>query len=487
MAFDVEAMRLRALVPPAAMAKADERTIEAGTPRATLIARAARACLRVLRSQFTRRPVIVLAGPGHNGEDGLALAELLIEAGWPVTIIDLGGSERQIKNSLTSHLRPSGTFAPGPDCLVVDALFGAGLSRPVEGEAKSLIEKIEGSGAAIMAIDLPSGIDGATGEVLGVAPEADVSVTFHRLKPGHLIGEGARRAGRLFLCDIGILGSEEDAAALHNTPSLWRGHLAPERRETHKYARGHVVVVGGPGLKGGAARLSARAASVSGAGAVTFMTPLSAAEFAGTAFDAVMVGLLNSPDDLEAMLDAKATSVVLGPGMGHGKLARACLDVALESGLPTLLDADALTLYEDAPETLFAKVHEACVLTPHEGEFARLFAGISGDKLLRTKEAAKRAGAIVLLKGSTTVIAGDALPVINTNGSPALATAGSGDVLSGLIGGLLAKGIAPQEAAAMGAWIHAEAARNASPSLNADQLPERIAKVIGELSRPCAS
>ncbi|GGY44744.1 NAD(P)H-hydrate dehydratase [Parvularcula lutaonensis] len=482
MAFDAEATKRCSLMTPDAMAEADRRTIAAGTPETTLIDRAARASLRVLRSEFTRRPVTILCGPGNNGADGLRLGEMLVDAGWPIEVICLGeppSAERH--RGLDGRLRPTGTFAPGPGALVVDALFGAGLSRPVEGEARALIEKLEFAGASVLSIDLPSGIDGATGEVLGIAPQADVTVTFHRLKPGHLLGEGARRCGKVFCADIGLQYREGDASALHNAPELWRHLLANGARETHKYERGHTVVVGGPGFMGSASRLSAYGASVSGAGAVTYLAPLSSAEFAGTVFDAVMVRPMTGPEALEELAEGKASSIVIGPGMGHGALSRDCLHTALASGLPCVVDADALTLYEDEPSKLFSALHEGCVLTPHEGEFARLFKGVEGDKLSRAKAAAARCGATVLLKGSTTVIAGDGLPVINTNGSRSLATAGSGDVLAGLIGGILAQSVAPREAAAAGAWIHAEAARSAGPSLNADRLPRRIAGVIDRL------
>ena len=486
MSFDPQAMKDRAIVTPAAMARADARTIEAGTPQGTLVQRAARACFRVLRSRYPRQLVTLLCGPGHNGEDGLVLATMLVDAGWPIEVMRLDGSvplDEARFGSLIPHLRPTGVFSPGPGLLVVDALFGAGLSRPLEGEAAALMERLQDSGATVMAIDLPSGIDGATGEALGPAPRADATVTFHRLKPGHLLGEGAARSGRLHLADIGVIHDDGDISALWNDPSLWRHHLGEVPRETHKYARGGVAVIGGPGLKGGAARLAARAASVSGAGAVTFFSPVSAAEYAAARFDAVMVRRIESAESLGTQLAEKIGAVVIGPGMGHSRASEARLKTALAAGLPTVVDADALTLHEDSPEKLFELLHEGCVLTPHEGEFARLFPGIEGDKLARAQAAAERAGATVLLKGATTVIARPgALPVINTNAGPALATAGSGDCLAGVIGALLAQGLDPLAAAAAGAWIHAEAGREAPLSLTADGLPERLAAVYAALT-----
>lgn len=485
MGFDREAMQRQALLTPDGMQAADRRTIAGGTPVGTLVARAARAIFRILRAHFTRRPVTILCGPGQNGEDGLMLAALLDEAGWSVTLhlLDAGVmDESETPSGLMRLLRPTGTFQPERGTLVVDALFGAGLNRPLEGDAKLLIERLAGSGASVLAVDLPSGIDGATGEVLGVAVKADVTVSFHRAKPGHFLGEGRRLSGKLFIADIGIVPHKDDASALLNSPALWEHSLPVDDGDTHKYARGHVAVVGGPGLKGGAARLAARAASVSGAGAVTYLAPLSGAEFAASQFDAVMVKPLASPEDLRKQIEGTASAIVIGPGMGHGRLASDCLTAALESGLPCVLDADALTLYEDTPHVLFGKLHEKCILTPHEGEFRRLFPGLDGDRLSRAKNASARAGARVLLKGSTTVIAGGIYPVLNTNGSAALATAGSGDTLAGLIGGFMARGIAPDIAAAAGTWVHAEAARGAGPGFNADQLAPRIAKVLEDLA-----
>jgi NAD(P)H-hydrate epimerase len=408
---------------------------------------------------------------------------MLLDAGWPVEVVLLDETrDLEEHPSLLPRLRPTGSFSPRKGMLVIDALFGAGLSRDLEGEALMLAERLELSQAACLAVDLPSGLDGSTGEVRGAAAFADVTVTFHRLKPGHLLGEGPERCGEVVLADIGIDPELGDASGLHNDPSLWKHLLKPQKRDTHKYEKGHVAVLGGPGLQGGAGRLAARGAAVSGAGAVTFLTPLSSAEFAAQSFDAVMVKALSEPSSLIELTEKRGGSVVLGPGMGHGDLARETLKTALETGLPAVLDADALTLFEDEPDSLFSLLHDRCVLTPHEGEFARLFGEGAGAKLERATTAAKRAGATILLKGSTTVIAGGGLPVLNTNGSPALATAGSGDVLAGLTGGLLARGHSAYEAASAGAWLHAEAGRSAEGSLSADQLPARIAAVLSGLA-----
>lgn len=485
MAFDAQAMAERAVVAPAAMARADARTIANGTPQLTLVERAARACFRVLRARYPRQLVTLLCGPGHNGEDGLVLARMLSEAGWPIEVMLLDsetGLDEERFGALNAHLRPTGVFAPVEGDLVVDALFGAGLSRPLEGEALALVQRLNASGATVLAVDLPSGIDGATGEVLGDAPVADASVTFHRLKPGHLVGEGAARAGKVFLSEIGVVHNDQDTAALWNHPSLWRGSFPRLDRETHKYRRGGVAVVGGPGLRGGAARLSARAAAVSGAGAVTFLSPISAAEYAAARFDAVMVRRIADAESLKANLSEKTRAVVIGPGMGHGEASAARLETVLASGLDCVVDADALTLHADRPERLIEQLHGSCVLTPHEGEFARLFPDLTGDRLSRAQEAAERTGAVVLIKGATTVIAAPGeRPVLNTQAGPALATAGSGDCLAGVIGAFLAQGLDPLSAAAAGTYVHAVAGRRAPLSLTADDLPARLGDAYAAL------
>jgi NAD(P)H-hydrate epimerase len=214
---------------------------------------------------------------------------------------------------------------------------------------------------------------------------------------------------------------------------------------------------------------------------VTFFTPVSSAEFAAASFDAVMVRALKDLDVLQEALDGHVSAVVIGPGMGHSAFAKDLLRLVLESKLPAVLDADALTLHEAQPDTLFEMLHGDCVLTPHEGEFKRLFGELEGSKLSRAEKAAGTAGAVVLLKGSTTVIAGGELSVLNTTGSPALATAGSGDTLAGLIGGFQAQGLDAASAASAGAYVHGLAGFSGGPSLTADELPWRIADTLNSI------
>lgn len=483
--FDNDGMLARGVLSPASMAAADARALAAGNARGVLVERAALACLRVIRSRYPRRPVTVLSGPGSNGDDGLVLARMLLDVGWPVEVMRLDYTlplDSSRHRGVEAVLRPTGSFSPDRQHLIVDALFGAGLSRPLAGESLRLIERTAASGAKVLAIDLPSGLDGTTGEACGFVARADASVTFHRLKPGHLVGAGPDLCGSVFLADIGLVPHQDDADALWNDPALWRDHMGHWSRETHKYQRGHVTVMGGPGLKGGAGRLAALAAARTGAGAVSLLSPLNAATFAASRLDAVMVGTLPDTEHLTAALTEKLGAVVIGPGMGHSAAAARRLDAVLASKLPVVLDADALTLHDQNTAHLFDRLHAGCVLTPHEGEFRRLFPDLVGDQLRRAAAAAERCGATVLLKGASTVIATPGqLPVIDTTGSLALATAGSGDSLAGIIAGALAQGHDPHRAASIGAWLHGKAGEGAGLSLMADMLAARVGDVFDAL------
>ncbi|NRA30536.1 MAG: NAD(P)H-hydrate dehydratase [Parvularculaceae bacterium] len=285
------------------------------------------------------------------------------------------------------------------------------------------------------------------------------------------------------MTDIGIEPNTDDADALWNDPVLWREYLTEWPRETHKYQRGHVTIIGGPGLKGGAGRLAALAAASTGAGAVTVLSPLNAATFAASRLDAVMVGTVPDTEHLAGALQERRSSVVVGPGMGHSEAAAKRLDAVLAAKVPVVVDADALTLHEQTPTHLFDRLHPSCVLTPHEGEFRRLFPDLEGNKLMRATAAAERCGATVLLKGATTVIATPGeLPVIDTTGSPALATAGSGDSLAGAIAAALAQGHPPHRAASIAAWLHGKAGEGAGLSLMADDLAARIGHAFDDVT-----
>ena len=463
---------------PASMAEADARAIRAGTDPLALMDRAAGAVVRVLRGRYARRPVSVLCGPGQNGGDGWAVAWMLDRAGWDVTLHAMAppdrleGAARRAAERWRGAWAPLGELDTSPHRLVVDALFGAGLSRDLSGEALAAVRRLAGAKAPVLAIDLPSGVDGLTGQARGAAPRADATVTFHRRKPGHLLQPGKALCGALHVAGIG-LDDEGAPDALRAGPDLFA--LPRPKAATHKYARGSVVVATGGRLSAGAARLAANAAARTGAGAVTLASPEDALAVNASASTAVMVRRADGADALAGLVAGRASAGVLGPGMGRTGGTRAGVLAVLANGAPCVLDADALTAFEDEPDALFGALHGACVLTPHEGEFARLFgeearAG-EGGKLARAGAAADRAGCTLLLKGPDTVVATPGrVPVICDHGPPWLATAGSGDTLAGVIGALLAQGMGAHEAAAMGAWLHAEAGRLGGPGLMADDL-----------------
>ncbi|HWT29983.1 MAG TPA: NAD(P)H-hydrate dehydratase, partial [Propylenella sp.] len=372
--------------------------------------------------------------------------------------------------------------------LIVDALFGAGLTRPLDANAGSLVEAANSSGTPILAVDLPSGIDGRTGEIRGAAIRAHRTVTFFRLKPGHVLLPGRLHCGETELVDIGIPESaleEIRPSTFHNQPALWRSQLQSPAAGDHKYSRGHVVVVSGPASATGAARLAAAGALRIGAGAVTVASPPSAVLVNAVHLTAIMVRVFESVAEFTALIeDRRSNSVVIGPGNGVGVATRANVEAALASDAALVLDADALTSFAETADSLFERIRprtRPVVLTPHEGEFGRLFRA-AGAKIDRARAAAAESGAVVVLKGADTIVAApDGRAAVNSNAPPYLATAGSGDVLAGIIAGLLAQGMPAFEAAAAGVWMHGAAGSAYGRGLTAEDLPNMLAGVLQRL------
>ncbi len=486
------------LLTTAEMAEADRLAMAGGIAGIELMENAGRAVADSVAARHapgTR--VVAVAGPGNNGGDGFVAARILAERGYRVRVLVAGDPGRLKGDAALAAQRWQGPSAPAapaallPADVVIDALFGAGLDRPVEGTARAMIEAMNGA-SCVHAVDLPSGINGTTGAVMGLAVEATETVTFFRRKIGHVLLPGRLHCGAIRVADIGIPARVLETIVPRtwiNAPSLWARSFPVPRVDGHKYARGHAVVVSGALASTGAARLAARGALRGGAGLVTIASPREALAVNAASNLAVMVRPVDGADELAGFLsDPRRNAVVLGPGGGVGREMRELVLAALAGERAVVLDADALTSFADEPQALLAamrKRSQATILTPHEGEFVRLFKAMVGEarsKLEKARIAAEEAGAVVLLKGPDTVVAApDGRAAIATNAPPWLATAGSGDVLAGLVAGALAQGMPGFEAAAAAVWLHGEAGAEAGPGLIAEDLPDVMPKVYRRL------
>ena len=489
------------LLTSAEMAEADRLTIAGGVPGMTLMERAGRAVADAVSARRQGRPVTVVAGPGNNGGDGFVAARILADRGTPVRVLLVGARYRLRGDAAEAASRWAGPTenatpdALDPDHVVVDALFGAGLDRDVTGLARAMIEAMNRARAPVIAVDLPSGINGTTGQVMGLAARVAHTITFFRRKPGHLLLPGRLHCGTVEIADIGIPARVLETIApttFANEPGLWREAFPVPQPDGHKYTRGHAVVVSGGMSMTGAARLAARGALRAGAGLVTLASPQDALAVNAAASLAVMVRAVDGAAALaEFLADARRNAVVLGPGGGVGGDMRAAVAAALGSQAAVVLDADALTSFADEPDAVFDLVRsrpQPVIMTPHEGEFSKLFRVISGDakllsKLEQARVAAAASGAVLLLKGADTVVAApDGRASIAANAPAYLATAGAGDVLAGMVAGLLAQHMPAFEAASAAVWLHGEAAAAFGPGLISEDLPDALPGIYACLS-----
>lgn len=460
----------------------------------------------------------IWCGPGNNGGDGFVVARLFRERGWQLDVRLSGDPDRLPPDARASHdawcaLGPVTplTAPAAPVDLEVDALFGTGLARPVEdpwlweilrgfGEATDT-RALGGRAARTVAIDIPSGLHADSGRILGNLPEHGcraprvmLTVTFHRPKLGHYLGEGPDLCGRLVVRDIGLDAVPAAAPGyvrLVGPPSA----AAVDKAGGHKFSHGHALVLAGGAGRTGAARLAARAALRIGAGLVTLGVPEMAQAEVAAQITAAMMTRIDDAAGLGAVLqDPRLSSLCLGPGLGQAR-ARALLPVALADGRACVVDADALSAFRDDPDTLFGMLHRRCILTPHQGEFARLFPDLAQDtdcsRTVAARRAAERAGCTVLLKGPDTVIADPDGGVLlhgacYDRAAPWLATAGAGDVLAGMIAGLLARDTGAEETvsrlAARAVWLHVDCARAFGPGLIAEDLPGMLPQVLAALT-----
>ena len=478
------------LILPAAVAEIDAACIQSGIAGYGLMTRAGLAVASSALKHFPdARRFVVLAGPGNNGGDAYVAAGALRAAGCNVALHSLNLAEptsldaRRAREECGLKPDPLETYVPEPGDVVIDGLFGAGLARDVPLALSGVIGKVTERNIPVIAIDLPSGIDGRSGKILGAAFKAVVTVTFMALKPGMLLLPGRDHCGQVDIADIGVPRryiAEHRAGIAINTPQIWATRAGAHRADAHKYSRGALVVFSGAANHTGAARLSADAGLRAGAGLVTIASPEGALSENAGHLTAVMVRRIDNTGELaEWLTDIRLGTFVLGPGFGIGQKAR---DFALAlKDRKLVLDADGLTSFREDPGQLFEAYsgEPRLVLTPHEGEFARLFPDITGDgnlsKVDKALAAAKRANAVVIYKGSDTVIASpDGRAAVNINAPPTLATAGSGDVLAGICGAFLAQGYPAYEAACAAVWHHADAANRAGAGLTAEVLAAHV-------------
>ena len=452
---------------------------------------------RVARGQGALLSVLILCGRGNNGGDGFVAARRLQDLGVTVRVALLGAiSELRGDAALAAAdwLGPIEVAKPATleseIHLIIDALLGAELQGAPRDDFAALIEAINARRVPVLSIDVPSGVNGTTGAIASVAVAAAETITFVRRKPGHLLLPGRLACGAVTLADIGMPDSviaEIAVQAFANEPQLWLQRMPFPRVNQHKYDRGHALILGGPSHMGGAARLAARAALRVGAGLVTVGVPRDALTINACQLNAIMLCPIEDAADLgDTLADRRKTAVLIGPGFGVGQRTLDMTISALRSGVATVIDADAITSAVQSSDHLYATISHngsrPVVLTPHEGEFARLFPVITGSKLERAQAAAASASAVVVLKGPDTVIAApDGRAAINSNAPPTLATAGSGDVLAGLVTGLLAQGMPGFEAACAAVWMHGEAATAFGPGLIAEDLPDLLPAVLRKL------
>jgi hydroxyethylthiazole kinase-like uncharacterized protein yjeF len=472
---------------------AEHKAVEAGISLWALMQKAGQACADVLHAEFPDGRVIVLAGPGNNGGDAFVAAQRLRDLGRNVWLYDLAPDGertpegRNALEGLTGPRQPLEDVRLQAGDVVLDGLFGAGLSRPLEGEAAFAVEQVNASGVKVVAIDVPSGIKGDTGAVNGPAIRADVTVTFCCRKPAHVLHPAAGLCGDVIPAEIGFSDFVDGVGGgmlMLNAPSLWAGKLRWPEAGGHKHKRGRLGVVSGPINSTGAARLAAMAGLRAGAGTVRMFCPPSALIVVASSVKSPLVDSFHDVHELLALTE-DVHAVVIGPAAGVNEKTRANVEALANADRTMVLDADAITVFAGEAETLGGLLEAPAVLTPHTGEFERLFPGLletSSSKIEAAREGARHVDAIMVLKGSDTVIAApDGRAVVNLHATPFLATAGSGDVLAGIIGGLLAQGLDAFDAACAGVWMHGDAGLRAGPGMIADDLDAALRETMREL------
>ncbi len=483
------------------MSRAEKLAAEAGISTLTMMENAGRAAAEEVVRRFPRGSrVTVLCGPGNNGGDGFVCARYLRERGYQVRLALLGKREdlardpKEMARRWDEAIEPMSLQSLEGAQIIVDAIYGTGLRDDVTGIPAQIIEEVTARGLPVVAIDVPTGIDATTGTVHGLAFKAAATVTFFRRKTGHVLLPGRLYCGDVRASDIGIpvtVLEDISPGTFTNDPDFWLRFFPKLKIDGHKYDRGHAVVVSGPMERTGAARLAARTALRSGSGLVTLATSKSAFYINAAQVTAVMVDPYDGPVGLSDVLsDTRITAVLIGPGAGADPEVKDLVSSVLGSQATAVLDAEGITAFSEAPAELFDQIKTRLpaltIMTPHEGEFKRVFPELDEEpsKLERARRAAEISGAVIILKGPDTVVAHPgSLAAVNENAPPWLATAGSGDVLSGLVTGLAAQGMAAFDAAAAAVWIHGELAQAFGPGMIAEDMADLLPGILQRLDK----
>ena len=472
------------------MYRAEDLGTKSGTTKLELMENACRSVVSEISARWTPRKTLIVCGPGENGGDGLGVACLLRQRRWTVEVALEDPDKVFLGNTKIMAERWGGAYVDLASVqmkdyvLVIDALYGIGLNRALSGYLVEFFQELNRYKIDVVAIDIPSGVSADTGQVLGGCANASLTITFGRPKPGHFLVPGKIFCGRLIVADIGLESSmfkTSGQTTKLNGPDLWLDRIPFPESNMHKYDRGHAVVVaGGSENSTGAGLLAGEAALRAGAGLVTIAAPADALQYYSSGSPSIMVESVMDRDGLDSILtDERKNVVLIGPGTGVTDRTLNWASWILSLPKKVILDADALTCFSSDPKQLFELTSSDTVLTPHDGEFNRLFPNIStGDKITRARLAAKLTGAVIVYKGSDTVIADpEGNIVINLNAPATLAIAGTGDVLSGIILGFLAQGCGVFDASCIGVWCHGLAAEHLGAGLISSDLLRQISKV----------
>ena len=462
-------MSWRVIITADEMRAAEAAAIAAGTPVETLMERAGTAAAEAIWRHAGPLPALVLCGPGNNGGDGYVIARALRERGVNVRVAALAEPQSPAAEAARAswgEAIEAGLEGTVPAPLLVDALFGTGLKRGLDEATAFDLMRLAAAARVRAAVDLPSGAATDDGRLLSPVPDYDLTITFQALKPSHLLQPAARHIGRVAICDIGV----DASSRLHQ---IGAPALAWPTADDHKYTRGYVAVIAGD--MPGASALTAAAAARAGAGYVRLL--------AEHLISGVPSSIVQSVGNAAAVDDPRIGAVACGPGLGRSERARSALDEIIEADVPLVLDADALTLLSAGNPEALKRAKQVPILTPHAGEFERLFGALTGSKVEQTRQAARLTGAVVVFKGPDTVVADpDGRAAIGGPASPWLASAGTGDVLTGIVAAMRARGMEPFDAACAGVWLHARAAALARAGLIADDLIAQLPRALAECS-----